>query len=305
MTPLDGGRLFNLLLFSRHRWLEIGFSVFAGLALIAAFGLGMYLLPIIGIFILAGLPLQWRLRGAADQLRAQHAAWGAEPLQLPEEQLRAAFLTAQQAHKPAVMAQPRSAAQAVEGLIDRVALRPPPVLASLALLLPWLVGVIASLVALGFIDAARPPQWEAREVPEGGFAIELPKPVPLAGVQRETPLGLRQMMSLDAQANGGAYTVRWYDFAPGERPADAVALSRYLDGQRDKLLERAQGKLVEEAPLGSGAPGRQLRMRDPGEGVSLAQIRIEGDRVFLLFAPAEPAADAARFFGSFKRKAAS
>jgi Zn-dependent protease len=301
VTPLDGGRLFHLLLFSRHRWLEIGFSAFAGLVLIAAFGVGLYLLPIIGVLILVGLPRQWRLRGAAERLRAGHEAWGTEPAQLPEAQLRAAFLAAKEVYQPAVLAQPRAAANVVEGLIDRAALRPPSVGASLLLLLPWLAGLIASFAALALIDAANPPQWQVSEVREGGFSIEMPRATPLAEVERHTPLGPRVMKSLDARVRAGTYTARWYDVAPGERPVDDVALARYLDGQRDKLVERAQGTLLDEVRLPGGTAGRQLRIREAGGSESLAQIRIDEERVFLLLAPAEPAADAARFFASFKR----
>lgn len=301
VSPLDGGRLFNLVLFSRHRLLEIGFAGFAGLALVASVLAGMYFLAIIGVLILVSLPQQWRLRLAADTLRRQHAQWSGEPAQLPEPQLRAAFVAARGLQRPNVVVTARAAANTVESLIDRAALRPPSVVASLVLVVAWAAGILSALAAFVLLDVASPPQWAEREVSDGGFSILMPRPAPVQDVERDTPFGPQVMRSLDVPTPAGYYTARWYDFAAGKRPADERALAQYLDRSRDKILERSKAQLAAESALPEGATGREWRIRAADGSLSIAQLRIDGERVFLLFAPAEPAEDSARFLASFKR----
>lgn len=150
VTPLDGGRFFQVLLFSRHRYLEVGFTVLAALLLVAGGFLGLIILPVLGVLMLLALPMQWRQLKAVEGLRrefGQGEAWSGPPGALPEPQLRAAFLAAH-AISPVVPAnRPRRRADIMEGLIERAAMKPPGIVASLVLLLPWVLGVVLAVVA--------------------------------------------------------------------------------------------------------------------------------------------------------------
>lgn len=297
VSPLDGGRFFHLLFFSRHRVLEIAFASFAGLALIASFAFGMYLLPILGVLLLLGLPRQWRLRRAADSLRAQFAHWGGEPAELPEPQLRAAFVAARELNAGKSDRRSRAGADAIEQVVEHASLKPPSIIASIFLVIPWLGALIASFVALVLLSMSGPPSWERRDVPQGGFSILFPHPVPVGEVVRDTPFGELMMYSLDANGSAGIFVARWYDFPAGQRPASAEATAAFLDKSRDKLLERAEGELAEESNI---PDGRRVRMTSNTSGDAIAEIRIVGERVYLLIAPVEPNDEVQRYFESFK-----
>lgn len=296
VAPLDGGRFFHLLLFCRHRWLEIGYAALAALLLIASFLAGFYLLPILGVLALLGLPRQWRARRAAEALQRQFADWRGEPAQLPEPQLRAAFLAVRSLVGEAA-ALPRVMANAVEGLVERATLRPPSVIASLLLVLLWAAGLVGALVGSSALSMSGPVNWQTRTVPEGGFSVLMPREVAPLELQRDTPLGPMTMHSLDTGAGGGLFTARWYDIPAGRVPDSDAARAEFLDRSRDKLLARAQATLVREEAL---PDGRSLRLREPDGHETLAQIHLVGPRVYLLFAPVEPADETRRFFDSFR-----
>ncbi len=87
-----GGQLAQLLLFRRHRAADFAFRALLGLALIyAAF---TWTLPVLGAF--AGLaflrlPNEWRIRKAADAIRAQFGAISPRANELSEGVLRAVY----------------------------------------------------------------------------------------------------------------------------------------------------------------------------------------------------------------------
>lgn len=72
VLPLDGGRVMQAVLFSRHHMLDTIFGVFAGVAM-AALGaaLGSTILILLGVFMLAGLRIRHTLGAIAGGLRKQ------------------------------------------------------------------------------------------------------------------------------------------------------------------------------------------------------------------------------------------
>ena len=70
ILPLDGGWFWNAVLFCRHRWLEAGFKVVAGLACCAASaaGFGRFLL-FLGLVVLFSVPATLLTGGVAARLR--------------------------------------------------------------------------------------------------------------------------------------------------------------------------------------------------------------------------------------------
>jgi len=68
--PLDGGRFFHTVLFSRNRYLELCFRICAALALIlVGFAIGAWLLAILGLASLITARIPFKLAKAAQQVR--------------------------------------------------------------------------------------------------------------------------------------------------------------------------------------------------------------------------------------------
>jgi hypothetical protein len=298
--PLDGGRFFHLILFSRHRVLELAFSLFAALALIASAALGLWVLPVMGGFLLLGLPLQSRLRRAADGLRAQLGEVKAEPAELSEDELRKLFLAAREVTRNAPLRAPRAGANMMEMLLDRAAVRPPPILASVLLLVPWLAGLAASVLALMGLAMSAPPHWQSRTVDAAGFSIVMPGPAPINSTDRDTPQGKWSLRSMEANGTGGRFSALWYEFPPGRKPVDSRALADYLDRVRKSLPGIYDASVLDESPLPDSLHGRQFQLRRRDGAVLQARIVVVGNHVFQLAAPAEPPEEARRFFDSFQ-----
>jgi Zn-dependent protease len=71
LMPLDGGHVMHALVFSRHHLLDVVFRVLTGLLLMAAGLFGGKALLYVGIAMLAGTPLIYRIAKAADELRKE------------------------------------------------------------------------------------------------------------------------------------------------------------------------------------------------------------------------------------------
>ena len=68
--PLDGGRLLHLVVFSRNRYLELCFRIFAALALIlVGYALGAWLLAMLGLFNLWAVRLPFKLAKIGKEVR--------------------------------------------------------------------------------------------------------------------------------------------------------------------------------------------------------------------------------------------
>jgi len=91
IAPLDGGQFFRVLIFSRHRYLELAFGFLAGLLCLAGLALGSFVLPIIGLGMLLGLPRQARLLRAAKELAGKYPDLPADPAALDDAQSRELF----------------------------------------------------------------------------------------------------------------------------------------------------------------------------------------------------------------------
>lgn len=307
IMPLDGGRFFHLLLFCRHRYLEMAFTALATVLLMAGGLLGMIILPILGVFMLLALPMQWRQLKAVEGLRSQFGQtgqWGGPPSALPQPQLREAFMAAHAISPVVPDNRPRQRVTIMESLIERAAMTPPGIAASLTLLLPWLLGVVFSIVAAMLL---RVPDWREYKVAEGGFSVMLPAQVePFLPIERNNPFGVVRMQGISARGSAGEFMVRWYDLpndrlSQGGQGLEGIqalhALTSFLDGWRDKWIQRSQGVVVSEAHLPNG---RQVRIRESEGQEYFLRILIDGRRVYLLHAPVKPEGEANRFFESFR-----
>ena len=84
--PLDGGWVAHAILFSRRPWLDAGFRILAAVALIlGGLALGTRMLPLIGAFLLFGVPLAFRVARVAAAVRREDLPTDAACDKIPAE----------------------------------------------------------------------------------------------------------------------------------------------------------------------------------------------------------------------------
>jgi Zn-dependent protease len=168
LAGLDGARLWQHVLFSRRRWLEIGFQLCAGLALAAvAVELESVALGVVAYLMLAILPLRWRVLRAADRVRAQGVAVPVDARDLEGDAARLVFREAYDAlrwnHRGA-----KQVATGMELVVDAVNASRPSAGASAALALAWLLSVILAFKTLTLVvpPHRRPEVWQTAPRPQ-------------------------------------------------------------------------------------------------------------------------------------------
>jgi Zn-dependent protease len=150
MMPLDGGRLLNVALFSKHwRW-ETTFTVCAGIGLgVIGRALSSWLIAGLGLLTAFMAFSQRRLVRAAHEIRPSFAGLDAEPATLTEERRKLLFdaaagaLGASEAGKPGghgLSPERRAAVLAsyMQFVLDRATIAPTPAATSVLLVLAYL-----------------------------------------------------------------------------------------------------------------------------------------------------------------------
>jgi Zn-dependent protease len=152
IMPLDGGRLMEVTIFARHPVLDAIFrAITAGILLLGWF-VGLRVLAIVGVFMLIGLPLSFRLGRVVHRLRKQGLdASSSDGQTVPRETARTIYAEVARAFPQPL--QPKTAAQWTLGAFGSLNGKPPGWLASMALItvqgLTFLVALVG--VAIFFI----------------------------------------------------------------------------------------------------------------------------------------------------------
>ncbi|MBN1123841.1 MAG: hypothetical protein JXA82_02460 [Sedimentisphaerales bacterium] len=143
--PLDGGRFFNEVLFSRNRYLEAAFRAIASVILILiGLGLGMWFLALFGFFSLTSVRFSFRIAGIARDLKQPPVPDASAFEQLlaenkgPEQETETVSVYKTIYDKvreqfPAI-ASTKILASHVTDVYDRMRARPPRILATIGLL---------------------------------------------------------------------------------------------------------------------------------------------------------------------------
>lgn len=253
LTPLDGGRLFQLLVFSRHRLLEIAFTAFAGLALLGmAILSGAWVMGVLAGMMLLAVPRQWKVLSTAEALRTTHPAVVQEPAALDEPTLRTLYAAAAPLVPPQATGDTALAhrVRTMREVHHRARMRPPSALGSLGLLFLWGGGVVVAAVALVLLAgnyAPRSPKWKPFTDARGGFTALMPIDEPSLGV---VSYGTR----LGRQEGGGTRHARlWVDH---DYSVTYWKLEQPLatDEERAQGLEELRQKLMNQAELRGSAP---------------------------------------------------
>ncbi|MCE9575643.1 MAG: site-2 protease family protein [Deltaproteobacteria bacterium] len=270
LTPLDGGQLFQLLLFSRHRHLEVAFQTIASLALL---GGGLYfrlwVLAMVGGFMVAVLPIRKRVLAAGAALRAQELP--ADPIALDDAQRRTVFAAVWALMPVQWRGKPRPQAATMEQLLDTATRRPTGLAASLALFVGWAAGLAVAVVAAIAFVAGEPANWQRYEDQQHQCSIELP------AAPAETAMTTPGSGMLRAHlGRRGEYVVIWTPVGPGVD---------WRSGMRAAL--GAQGATpVRKVPMPDGDPAEILDLKGQptwtllrGEGAMAFAVLATGDDV--------------------------
>ena len=295
IAPLDGGRLFQRVLFSRHRLLEVLFLGGAGLGLLA-FGVWHrdWPLAVLGVLVLGTAPQQFRVLQLAHQLVCRDPGLAAPPSELDEPRLRALH---DGARALSILSEPKAAGAAfsMRQLHDAARRRPPSLGISALLGICWAGAMLAAFLGLGLIALGpRAYAWEESRDGEAGLAAQFPgKPA------RTTQMGAasEQLVQLEASAGGSAFTLAFTEPIPEDvLPDVSEAMAAGIGGSADGVLDAG------ETTLG-GFPARRYRMREEGRELLTAIGAVNG-RVVVMQVRAGPRGldlDAAEhFFGSLR-----
>jgi Zn-dependent protease len=148
-VPLDGGRVFSLVLYSRWRWLEVLCGALSALVLI---GLGLkfelWVLGALGLVMLLQLPLRTRLLGAAARLRAERSDLSPDPKLADEAATSALYIAVRDIMPVQQKDKPRVLAAWMREMLDATTRKSPKLGGSIAILSLWLLGFVISAVAL-------------------------------------------------------------------------------------------------------------------------------------------------------------
>lgn len=179
IEPLDGGRFWQVILFSRSRYSELVFrALTAGAALVAALYWHQWVLGVFVYLMLITLPQQARVLREAKALRALELPTDPNALTDPQRRAvyRAMWRTLPAGWHRRWRGKPQPQANVMEQVLDRASRRPPSLVASLGLLVAWAGGgalAVYAAWALGHaepIAAIAPQRYTSAE---GHFSVEL------------------------------------------------------------------------------------------------------------------------------------
>ncbi len=321
LAPLDGGKLFQLLLFSRHRVLEVAFTAFAGLALGGlALVLGIWALGVVAGLVILSIPRLRKVLYAAALLRATHPGALRDPAELDEPSLRGVYAAAGRV-VPAELTGDSALTQRVRAMRDvhhHARMRPPSVLASLGLFLAWGLGAVLTLagfVTIGGGYTPRAPRWTPFTSELGAFTALLPVEAPSQGAILYGPRSFWQR-------GGGTYQARlWIDHdysvtywtlleAPASEQGREQLLAEVKEAlTRWELNSPREAVLLDEARELAGVPGRHLAISGQvplGEGERRVDywFGLRGERGYILRAEYDSRLagpqEAEGFFASFR-----
>jgi Zn-dependent protease len=293
---LDGAKLFQRVVFSRNRFLELGFLAVAaaGLGVVALFARSWAL----GVFAALGviaLPYRYRVLGVVRDLRLKGIALPPSPARLEDRPGRALFLAARAALPDRARTRAKAVANTMREVIDSA--QPAPGLAGSSLLLGgWLFGLIVSLGA-GMLVAAQslPERWQRYDVAGSGFTAEYPhEPARFSRLQK-TPWGQLESWSVMASQDMlHKFTVQYYD-APG--PLDAAETTRWMDQRLAELAGEVSARIVAE---GAESDGARLARLSNGRRTWRVKLLARGKRLYTVTTSSPDAGpDGDRFLASF------
>lgn len=293
LSQLDGGQLFQILLFARHRHVEVVFLVVTAGLIVVAGALGsMIFIAFIGAFMLMQVPHRRRILGAAHRLRDQLPA---DPAELDDSKRRTLY-RAMWGSLPAAWqkqwrGKPRPQAQVMEDILERASQTSPDLNTSVTLGAVWLVAMFVAVVSIAETLPPRPSpglavpnapsaEWRVVDHEAPRFSITMPvDPIDDGGADEGQLIGI--------VANESTYLVRWTTVGDGGE--------RWLALQSETLLKR--GRVVSDNRIDEHE--RRSSVELPGGGFEIARLVVAGGIGYMVVATGPSGMDALRFVESF------
>lgn len=272
IVPLDGGQLFQLILFSRKRTLEIGFTLLAAAALIAlAVWSRSWVLGIVGAFTLLTLGPRKLALAKAELLRDR--ALPSETAHVDEAGRRALFIAAWEILPPKLR-DAKACSNWMETIHQIAARKPLSFAASAGTFVAWVSGIALSIVGVYFLVVGEPADWKRYEHPDG-YSIEFPTAPTMEeeGGQKlwisrwgKAELGV---IALDVPQDLGtafvgstAATMEGSDPVYFDAPANTRDYETTLSGQRTRVFITARGSTgIVVMASGATAEARERAVR--------------------------------------------
>jgi Zn-dependent protease len=148
LAGLDGGRLLELLIFSRRRWLEIAFQLCTGLATLAlALSWQSIALGIMGSVMLMVLPYRWRVLKAADRIARAGIPLPVDATAVDGDAGRTLFIEARGVVRPDYQSKAQYVAAAMQQVLDAARSKRPSAEASIVLATVLIAAVVLGVAA--------------------------------------------------------------------------------------------------------------------------------------------------------------
>ena len=289
--PLDGGRLFQNVLFSRHIALEMAGGILGGLGLIAfAIWLRASLLILLGIWALVSVRTGYRAASAARWLRQAHPDLPADAAALTPDQRFGLFTAARTVVPDKLIDHSPSLTGAMHTLLE--SFRPRPSLGvSVMLVGAWAGGLVAAIVAVLVLAVDQPAVWARHECGGLGVGAEFPG-LPLVGPRETavTPEGLHDAISCSMAHRSAFFSITMY--------TTGVA----LDEARRGAWLSALGHDARIEPVESSVDGFDAAdIRNDAPDAAQHRLVFAGSLVYRLSTVGATGEDARRFIESFGR----
>lgn len=169
--PLDGGRFLNEVLFTRSRHLESIFRSVAGILLmLGAWGLGSWVLGVIGFFVMTSAPYAWKVGLLAQEIKSFGLLDEGKLVEkMPIEVAYVLFADLRRIFPHAVDA--KSLATHAKAVWEKLNARPPGLGATIVLMCTYAGTMVLLLVALFVFVFASARSWDAN-LDRGSLAYE-------------------------------------------------------------------------------------------------------------------------------------
>lgn len=264
LTPLDGGNLFRLLVFSRSRQLETGFITVAALAMLGgAVYLKLWISAFLGFFMLVGLPIRKKVLALGAELRS--AGLPVEPAALDDAQRRMLFAALWKDMPPQWKGKARTQASLMEQVLETATARPAGVAVSLSLILAWAAGIALVVVSVFAFIQGPPADWKRYEDKTHQFTVELP-----AAAKEEAGQAPGQGV-LSARRGRAEFGVTWIPIMAGVD----------VEGRLRKEYGEKIGTHLRDEPLGGGSSAQVISLS--GRETWLL-YRTSANRVYIVIA---------------------
>ena len=294
--PLDGGRFFETVLFSRHAFVELVFRII-GIALLVLCGAAFKSKALVFFALLLSLSLRqsYLIARLASKFRKEGVLPGSGSA-VSETFVRTAYPRIDAVTKSAAVS-PRKAADTIITLWNRLRITPPTALKCAGWIAGYFMFIVVLVVSVSFARLYAPvaaDEWMPFTSQDGRFTVEFP------GVPLDRPLPA-------ADANGKVVFVQspFAFFSVTYSDISSVSAAKFLTAEPAAVASAFRGSLAGETDIALGEiRGKDFSVDLPGgKGTVRSRLFIDGNRCYKVFVLSKKGIlekEKGRFFESFR-----